>query len=61
MTDIDNKKTARLICDCTPEQLEEVKKRAKKADLSIRQYIIQSIALRMEMEDKSKLRNRPQG
>jgi mobilization protein NikA len=61
MINDENKKTARLICDCTPEQLEEVKKRAKEADLSMRQYIMQSIALRMEVDNKSKLRNRPQG
>lgn len=47
--------TARMLFEVTPEFRDTVKKRAKNSGVTIRQYIHESLVLRMELEDKKKV------
>lgn len=48
-------KCRRLICEVTPEMGEDVKKRAKEFEITVRDYILEAIKHRMWLEDTNRL------
>lgn len=51
-----DKNTERLICEVTVSEKEEIKERARKVGVTVRQYIYESLSLRNELEDKGKIK-----
>ena len=48
--------TSRLICDVTPDEHKEIKQRARNSGMTVRQYIYNSLILRMQLEDKKQVK-----
>jgi len=48
--------TARLVCDVTPQEREDIKRRAKEQGVTLRQYIFESIVLRIKLEENNKVK-----
>jgi hypothetical protein len=53
--------TERLICEVTIDEKNDIKSRARKAGVTVRQYIYESISLRIQLEDKNKIKFSSQG
>lgn len=53
--------TERLICEVTKDEKWNIKNRAKKAGVTLRQYVYESISLRIQLEDKGKVKFPSQG